>query len=185
MNGSTLDHDDQLRIILQGIFRCKGCGRCCVTTDPIILNGDDVQALARHFKIPVSRALKRYVRAHPDLPGQQCMKETEPCQFFDTSRARCRIYEIRPQVCRLYPFLSGEGRARLDCPASLEVLDVAMAARAHLQQTTREDPTAAAIEGNPKLRELFNQYMVARIVGKKEMCRELGAEIRRVMGVPA
>lgn len=43
---------DYYRMARHLLFRCKRCGNCCTTGDPIRLRPDDAAAIARHLKIP-------------------------------------------------------------------------------------------------------------------------------------
>jgi len=57
---------DYYRMASHMLFRCKRCGNCCTTGDPIRLRPDDAAAIARHLKIPLNKVLKKYTAADPD-----------------------------------------------------------------------------------------------------------------------
>jgi Fe-S-cluster containining protein len=74
-------------------FECKRCGQCCKI--PVHVTPKEVERIARQVKL------------HPrefcvDVKGLSYLKH--PCPFFEESNKQCKIYNIRPEVCRLYPF---------------------------------------------------------------------------------
>ncbi len=51
---------DYYRMACHAIFDCKRCANCCTTGNPIRLRREDAARIARHFKIPVDKAIKKY-----------------------------------------------------------------------------------------------------------------------------
>jgi hypothetical protein len=72
---------------------CDGCGTKCAG------------------EIPMTRwefaEVRAYLAAHPlaqeatESPGTACVFDP-PCRFRDDARGRCRIYPVRPLICRLF-----------------------------------------------------------------------------------
>ena len=92
-------------------YNCLNCPGYCCSYPVIALNGRDVQRLAKHFKVSVKTATKRYTR---EAHGYKTIMRRKGdkhfgriCQFFDTKERRCTIYHARPATCREYP---GAGR---------------------------------------------------------------------------
>lgn len=71
--------------------KCKNCGQCCGI---IPAYSDEVVAI------------REYIVAHPGIlegigaPGSDC-------PFHDSAKSRCRIYPVRPLVCRLMGVVAG------------------------------------------------------------------------------
>jgi len=74
-------------------FECRRCGQCCKF--PVHVKPKEVKRIARQTKLPPHKFCT-------DVEGLIYLKH--PCPFFEESDKRCRIYSIRPEVCRLYPF---------------------------------------------------------------------------------
>lgn len=70
---------------------CKGCGYCCSNILPMSAREIDV--------------IKAYIERH-DIKEQKNVvaQGKEDCPFLDLRRKekRCRIYEVRPLICRDY-----------------------------------------------------------------------------------
>lgn len=104
---TNLNPTAQARIEAHKQFKCIECGNCCKELGPIPLNPRDVKRLADYF----GKAEKVIIRRHCRVlfnPIRVFIKKDRPCKFYDSIKG-CRIYEARPDQCRLHPFLSGEG----------------------------------------------------------------------------
>ena len=88
-------------------YNCAKCpGYCC--SYPIIpLNKRDMQRLANYFGLSVREAKKKYTVPREDEEMTMRRKADTHfgriCQFFDTEKRNCTIYEARPLACRGYP----------------------------------------------------------------------------------
>jgi hypothetical protein len=136
---------DYYRMACHMLFQCQRCGRCCTTGDPIRLRPEDAEALAKHLKIPLNKAIKKYTIPDPDKPGALDFKQTKPCKFYDVSATGCKIYAARPWSCRIFPFLGIYGSeeqviVNKSCPGSLKTMEILTAA---LQEVRAEVAFAA------------------------------------------
>ena len=100
---------DYYRMACHILFRCKRCGTCCTTGDPIRLRREDVKEMARHLKIPLNKFIKKYTCPDPDRPEVLNFKHILPCKFYDSKSKGCKIYPVRPWSCRIFPFLGVYG----------------------------------------------------------------------------
>jgi len=130
MDSQEIDLESALlKSWLQANFICKMCGNCCKDMDSIHINTEDVKRIARHYKIPVDKARRKYAQPHPSLIGELTLKQIDPCKFFDPIKNICKIYSVRPIICRSYPFLSGDNLNRNEivrystCPGHRATLD--------------------------------------------------------------
>jgi len=120
---------DYFRMACHMIFACHRCGNCCTTGDPIRLKPEDLAAIARSLKIPINKALKKYTIPDPEKSGVLNFKHILPCKFYDLSTKGCKIYNIRPWSCRIFPFLGiygSEDRVVVNelCPGSVETMKI-------------------------------------------------------------
>jgi Fe-S-cluster containining protein len=93
------------RAIKQVLFKCSRCGNCCSKCGIIDLYPEDLNRLARKFHITLQEEMMLDCAEHP-LGGRRLMlNSVQPCKFY---KDKCRIYNHRPLVCRLAPFLVGE-----------------------------------------------------------------------------
>lgn len=89
-----LKTQDGIEPMLAGIlshFRCDGCGECCRNA-PAVMTDDELVAIAKRTGNEAFDALDGDILVNAFR---------SPCHFL-TERG-CRIYDIKPRVCRLYP----------------------------------------------------------------------------------
>ncbi|OPY55213.1 MAG: Flagellin N-methylase [Methanosaeta sp. PtaU1.Bin112] len=120
---------DYYRMACHIIFECQRCGNCCTTGDPIRLRQEDVALLARGLKIPLNKALKKFTIKDPQRAGVYNFKHILPCKFYDQSAKGCKIYQLRPWSCRIFPFLGiygSEDRVVVNelCPGSVRTMKI-------------------------------------------------------------
>ena len=120
---------DYYRMACHMLFVCQRCAVCCTTGDPIRLRQEDAAALARHLKIPLNKALKKYTVPDPDKPGVLDFKHILPCKFYDPAGKSCKIYRARPWSCRIFPFLGIYGsedqvKVNESCAGSIETMRI-------------------------------------------------------------
>ena len=88
-------------------YDCSKCPGYCCSYPVIPITKKDVERLAKHFKVTVPVATKRYTKAAHGRKFVLRRKQDEHfgriCRFFDTDKRRCTIYEARPSTCREYP----------------------------------------------------------------------------------
>jgi Fe-S-cluster containining protein len=120
---------DYYRMACHLIFACQRCAKCCTTGDPIRLRPEDAALLARGLKIPLNKAIKKYTIKDPQKEGVLNFKHILPCKFYDSSAKGCKIYDVRPWSCRIFPFLGiygSEDRVVVNelCPASVQTMKI-------------------------------------------------------------
>lgn len=120
---------DYYRMACHMLFVCQRCGMCCTTGDPIRLRQEDAAALARHLKVPLNKALKKYTVPDPNKPEALDFKHILPCKFYDPAGKGCKIYAARPWSCRIFPFLGIYGsedqvKVNESCAGSLGTIKI-------------------------------------------------------------
>jgi uncharacterized protein len=121
-NGKAGSSKRTLRIL----FNCAKCPAYCCSYDRIEVSKRDIVRLAKHFGLTYREAERRYTKI---AFGDRVLRRKKDhifekvCQFLDTDKRRCTIYEARPAVCREYPdslrcgyydFLASERRRQDD-----------------------------------------------------------------------
>lgn len=106
---------------LWNLFECKRCGQCC---EEIGLPYDPESAIriADFLRITVDDLIERYygeLSSDRKSWTSQDHKRT-PCPFLEPEGKikRCKIYQVRPLGCKLYPFDTDFGRGGVDCPGA-------------------------------------------------------------------
>lgn len=91
---------ESLQQEILGKLQCGNCGWCCSSCN-VLLAEDDIITLCKHLGCDFNQFYEK------------CMdKETVmnylafPCPFLDMSKEKekCIVYEVRPKVCRHFPF---------------------------------------------------------------------------------
>jgi Fe-S-cluster containining protein len=118
---------DYYRIACHVLFVCERCGTCCTTGDPIRLSQEDISRIARHLKIPLSKAIKKFTIPDPARSGVLNLKKVLPCKFCDPILLSCKIYAARPWSCRIFPFIGIYGtkdqiKVHESCPGSIKAV---------------------------------------------------------------
>ncbi len=70
---------------------CSNCGSCC---------GDLLHLSHKEIKV-----IKKYLRHHREIkatPQSIMAKIDNTCPFRDNENRRCKIYEVRPEICRRF-----------------------------------------------------------------------------------
>jgi len=87
-------------------FICQRCGKCCKEIG-IPWSELDVQLVAAHLNMDLDEFLDKYGFQDNQYSGK--IEPTDfgvtPCPFltYDREKAICKIYPVRPWVCRGYP----------------------------------------------------------------------------------
>lgn len=77
-------------------MKCSRCGKCCESTR-MELSEDDIVQLER-----VGYAREDFM-AYDDFAFARLRNVRGACFFFDPERRECRVYQVRPTGCRIYP----------------------------------------------------------------------------------
>lgn len=82
-------------------MHCSHCGICCEKTEMMLSNMDIEQLEGMGYD---KRKFVRY-----DRYGFARLKNRYGvCVFYDAEKCRCKVYEIRPVGCRIYPVIYSE-----------------------------------------------------------------------------
>lgn len=104
---SQLEAMVRARIVLRRLqdeHTCRMCGACCRELVSIQVYADDIEKIAQFLDMTPKSFESKHIKR---VSLGKVLKRTRPCEFLDNSD-RCRIYEVRPEVCRRYPFLTGD-----------------------------------------------------------------------------
>ena len=83
------------------MFTCTQCGDCCKGFGGTYIEVKDISAIAAHLNISQEELLNKYCVMSGNRPvlGQRA---DGFCVFF---RGNCSIHEVKPQMCRKWPFI--------------------------------------------------------------------------------
>jgi Fe-S-cluster containining protein len=108
------------------MYNCSKCPAYCCSYDRVEVTKRDLLRIAKHFGISYKQAERRYTKTAPEgriLRHQKDHIFKHVCEFLDTEKRQCTIYDVRPSVCRGYPdsrrcgyydFLASERRRQGD-----------------------------------------------------------------------
>lgn len=82
-------------------FTCNQCGECCKIV--VKLSKEEINKIK-------NRGYKDFLVNDPIKSGKNnCLKRINGICIFSTKKENkyyCKIYDIRPKICRLYPFIN-------------------------------------------------------------------------------
>ena len=96
---------------LLSLAKCRGCGKCCIPNPKhpewpgAGLFEDELKEVAKGSLIPFNK-LKQQCIYRDTVDGRKSYWLPFPCQF--RSAKGCKVYQVRPMACRMYPFVSGD-----------------------------------------------------------------------------
>ena len=89
-------------------YSCKKCPAYCCSYPLIEIGKRDIARLASHFGVDYETAEERFTKfdAGEKVRALRHKHDTvfkTVCQFLDTEKRQCTVYEARPGVCRDFP----------------------------------------------------------------------------------
>jgi len=107
-------------------YDCCKCGNCCKLYD-ILADKNDIETISKYLGLSENDFIEKYLTADN---GDYKIKD-KPCCFLEAD-GKCRIYEIRPSVCRNFPHtdkpyilynLYGLLSFSEECPVGFEIIE--------------------------------------------------------------
>lgn len=91
-------------------FRCIKCGICCIGTEMELLVEDILRITSKGYKLEDFAEERDGVYRLKNVNGH--------CVFYDPDTKMCKMYDIRPIGCRLYPLIFDGEKVDIDrtCP---------------------------------------------------------------------
>lgn len=101
-------------------FECKRCGACCKIEGIVRLQDDDPAKIAAFIGISESDFIANETEIAPDRRGL-ILKDREDgaCAMLGADN-RCKIYPVRPEKCRTYPYEWVNDNSPSYCPGLTE-----------------------------------------------------------------
>jgi len=122
---------------LHEFYKCKRCPDAfCCTEIPVEVLPDEIITIADYLGESISQFMRlRTIKAG----GKIYLKF--PCPFFGSEG--CRIYEVRPKVCRRYPFAPWPGVLHTNvCPLSIEIAETLLGEKLDQPKELEKLPTS-------------------------------------------
>ncbi|MBW2090769.1 MAG: YkgJ family cysteine cluster protein [Deltaproteobacteria bacterium] len=88
---------------LREVFNCRRCGACCQGQGGIYIRPDDAVEIGRVLGLSADQ----FVRCYTEPRGERLALKTGPdgfCLMYDAEIRGCRIHEVKPVMCRAWPF---------------------------------------------------------------------------------
>ena len=86
-------------MINKSTFKCKKCGKCCKPV--VIMSKEDIETI----KKAGHKDFLELDPIHPENGYISMKRENDYCMFLDKTTKQCKIYDVRPEICRIYPFM--------------------------------------------------------------------------------
>ncbi len=122
---------DEYDLLIEQLNRFYECHRCipnwCCTTVPVCLLFEEIPLLAQYMGLSRNKFLNKYCEITNEFMGIPSIYLKTPCPFFKKGikqrrYSSCRIYKIRPGVCKRFPFAQMPGVRCIDrCPLASEI----------------------------------------------------------------
>lgn len=105
---------------------CLACGNCCRST-VTDFSTSDIKRVSKHLGVSKKSFIKTYLMQEYD---GTYITNNAPCPFLEEDN-KCKIYDVRPEVCQSYPHTHRKGftsrihahQANVDmCPISYQVV---------------------------------------------------------------
>lgn len=104
---------------------CAECeGACCTGASGYIwVKREEIENISKYLDLTVEDFAKMYlkkVKHRYSLIEKLIAENNYACIFFDESKSRCSIYDVRPTQCRTFPFWEqykgDDSEVREECP---------------------------------------------------------------------
>lgn len=87
---------------------CQSCsGKCCIGESGYIwVSQEEISAIAQKLSLSKEEFINKYLlKIRYRFTIKEIVYEGGyGCVFFDMEKKMCRIYDVRPQQCRTFPF---------------------------------------------------------------------------------
>lgn len=101
-------------------FRCRQCGACCRIEGIVRLHEGDTTRIAAHLGVDEAAFIANDTEIAPDRKGLVLKDRPDgACAMLDAAN-RCRIYPVRPEKCRTFPFEWTNDNSESYCPGLSE-----------------------------------------------------------------
>lgn len=103
----------------QKAFECQMCGQCCQGEGGIIVSPQDLERLGLAFNLPQEEIIQNYLH----WENKRLVINTDSanyCIFFKPGEG-CLIHEIKPDICKAWPFFRGNLEDRLSWLMAMEM----------------------------------------------------------------
>jgi len=96
---------------------CRKCGKCCLPNQlnpgnpGVEILEDELKTIALHLQVPYESLKEKTVEGknirYQAQPANVAVTRwlPLPCQFYDEELNQCRVYDVRPVVCSVYPVI--------------------------------------------------------------------------------
>ncbi len=103
----------------QNAFECKMCGCCCHGEGGIIVSPTDLNRLKQALNLPEDEIIQHYLLKRNEKLVIKTDSEDQ-CIFFKYGEG-CLIHEVKPDICRAWPFFRGNLEDRMSWEMAMDI----------------------------------------------------------------
>jgi len=105
-------------------FVCQQCGACCRIEGIVRLKDEDVPKIAAHLGMSEDDFIANETNLAPNRQGLVLKDRPDgACAMLDANN-RCRIYPVRPEKCRTFPFEWTNDESFSYCPGLVAMMNM-------------------------------------------------------------
>jgi Fe-S-cluster containining protein len=102
-------------------FECRRCGNCCRIEGFVRLADRDVRGISASLGVSEDDFTARFADLAPDRRSLQLKDRADGACIMLTDSGSCRIYPVRPKMCRTFPHDWVNITSAEYCPALAEI----------------------------------------------------------------
>ena len=103
-----MDNKELLGLKSKSNLNCKICDKCCEYRGDIKITPINVLEISKYLNISIDEFLEKYTETAPNEEPERVIKgvgEKRYCIFNDRQTFKCKIHEVEPMQCLVFPLV--------------------------------------------------------------------------------